>query len=230
MSTSSAFGTSLCLIAGCGTGTPPRTGNGWIWFDGATSGAAAEIGTARQTITIQPGQSATLTYYFRASGVTAPSNSALTVSVDGTVVQTINEPAVAESAYTLQTVDLSAFANGAPRLLSFNYSRPAGTTGSDNFLIDDVTLATACVQSVVSVGGRVATPSGLGLRNAVVSIVDPQGIRRNATTSSFGVFNFIDIPTGGLYIVSVSSKRFRFTSQSITINGNLSNVNFTGLE
>ncbi len=216
-------------MVGC-TGTAPRTGNGWVWFDGANSGAAAETGTARQTITIQPGRSATLSYYLRATRVTAPSSTVLTVTVDGTVVQTINEPAVAEAAYTLRTIDLSAFANGAPRVLSFNYSRPAGTSGSDDFLIDDVTLSTACVAVTATVTGRVTTPAGLGLRSATVTLIDPQGIRRTATTSSFGVYNFGNVVTGQSYTISVSSKRYRFAPLIMTINGNLNNVDFVGLE
>ncbi|MEQ1606171.1 MAG: carboxypeptidase regulatory-like domain-containing protein [Pyrinomonadaceae bacterium] len=228
-STSTAFGTSLCTAAGCGTLTTPRTGNGWLWFDGTGSGAA-ENGTAQQMITIQPGRTATLSYYLRIANVAAPSNSVLTITVDGTVVQTIAEPAVAESAYTLRTVDLSAFANGVPRSLSFNYSRPGGAAGSDNFLIDDITLSTTCVQTVVSVSGRVTTPTGLGLRNAVVSLIDPQNVRRTATTSSFGIYTFSNIPAGVTYIVSVGSKRYRFAPQTITINSNLSNVDFVGLE
>ena len=146
-STSTALGTSLCTISACGTGNGtanPRTGNGWTWFDGTLDGTNAEVGTVSQTVTIPTGATATLNYYLRVGAVTAPSNSTLQVKVDGMTVQTINEPAVAEAAYTLRTVNLSAFANGASHVVSFNYNRPAGTTGSDNFTIDDVSLAIAC--------------------------------------------------------------------------------------
>jgi|GEM_PF-7040367 len=40
----------------------------------------------------------------------------------------------------------------------------------------------------VSVSGRVTTPSGLGLRNASVSITDSLGVRRTVTTTSFWLF------------------------------------------
>jgi len=230
MSTSTLFGTSLCAPGVCNTSAPPRTGTGWVWFDGTPTGAAAESGTARQMITIPPGNTATLNYYLRVAGVTAPSSSTLTVSVDGTIVQTITEPAAAESGYTLRTVDLSAYANGQPRMLSFNYSRPAGTTGSDNFLVDDVTLAMTCGSTMASMTGRVVTPNGTALRNAVVSLTNPDGVRMTATTSSFGVFSFGTIPTGQTYILSVSSRRYRFAPQSLAINGNLTNINLVGLE
>jgi hypothetical protein len=154
----------------------------------------------------------------------------MTVSVDGTVVQTINEPATAEAAYSLRTVDLSAFANGQPRLLRFSYNRPAGTTSGDSFLIDDVALATSCpVAANATVTGRVVTTTGASLRNAVVTLTDPVGARVTATTSSFGVYSFANVVTGQTYLISVSSKRFRFAAQSMLITGDLT-VNFTGLE
>jgi len=153
----------------------------------------------------------------------------MTVSIDGTVVQTINEPGAGEAGYTQRTVDLSAFANGAPRMLSFNYNRPAGATSSDNFLIDDVSLTTV-VASTATISGRVTTPTGLNLRNAVVVLTNPQGVRLTATTSSFGVFSFANVPTGQSYIIGVSSKRYRFAARSMMINGNLTNVDFVGLE
>jgi photosystem II stability/assembly factor-like uncharacterized protein len=230
MSTSTAFGTSLCTAAACGTNTTPRTGNGWVWFDGTPNGTAAEVGTAQQTITIPQGSTATLSYYLRVFTAAAPASSTLTVTVDGTVVQTINEPAASEAAYTLRTIDLSAFANGQPRVLRFNYNRPGGSANSDNFLIDDVTLSTVCVQTFASVSGRVTSPSGIAIRNATVAVTDPQGFRRTATTSSFGVYNITGIPTDVSYVVGVSSKRYRFTPLNLTINGNLANVDFAGLE
>ncbi len=145
--TSTAFDTSLCTLAACGTGggsATPRTGNGWTWFDGTGDGTDAEDGSVSQSVTIPTGATATLNYYLRVGAVTAPSTSTLKVQVDGMTVQTITEPAAAEAAYTLRTVNLSAFANGASHVVSFVYNRPAGTTGSDNFTIDDVSLAIAC--------------------------------------------------------------------------------------
>ncbi len=228
-STSTRFGTSLCNAA-CGTALVARTGSGFVWFDGTGTGVNAESGTAQQMVTIQPGSTATLTYYLRIAGVSAPASSTLTVSIDGTVVQTITEPSASEAGYTQRTVDLSAFANGSPRMLSFNYNRPAGTADSDNFLIDDVMLTSSSAQAFASLNGRVTTPGGLGLRNAIVALTDSQGVRITATTSSFGIFSFANIPTGQTYILGVSSKRYRFTARTMVVNGNMLDVNFVGLE
>lgn len=180
-------------------------------------------------VTIPTGSTATLTYYLRVQGVSAPSNSVMTITVDGTVVQTVTEPAAAEATFTQRTVDLTPFANGSPRMLSLNYSRPAGTTASDNFLVDDVELQ-AAAPTIATITGRVLTPSGTALRNAPVAMINPEGIRVTATTSSFGVFTFNNVQTGRTYTMTVSSKRYRFAPRTLDVNGNLIGVDFVGLE
>lgn len=80
-----------------------------------------------------------------------------------------------------------------------------------------------------TISGRVSTPSGLGLRNAIVILTDQQGLTVNATTSSFGLYSFQGIAQG-TYFVGVSSKRFRFSTRSIPIQSNLANIDFVGLE
>jgi hypothetical protein len=82
----------------------------------------------------------------------------------------------------------------------------------------------------VSVSGRVTTPGGLGLRNAVVSLTNSLGLRQTATTSSFGIYSFQNITPGENYVIGVSSKRYRFAALSMTINDNMTNVDFVGLE
>lgn len=82
----------------------------------------------------------------------------------------------------------------------------------------------------VSVSGRVTTPSGLGLRNAVVNLIDVQGERRTATTSSFGIYQFDNVPTGQTYTISVASKRYRFAVKVQEILNQLVDEDFVGLE
>ncbi|MEQ1605927.1 MAG: carboxypeptidase-like regulatory domain-containing protein [Pyrinomonadaceae bacterium] len=82
----------------------------------------------------------------------------------------------------------------------------------------------------VTIGGRVTTPTGLGLRNATVVLTDSLGVRQTATTSSFGIYSFANVTTGQSYFIGVSSKRYRFTTQNINVTAALSNVDFVGLE
>lgn len=84
--------------------------------------------------------------------------------------------------------------------------------------------------ATATVSGKVTSPTGLGLRNAIVTITDGQGTRRTATTSSFGLYSFAAINTGQTYTISVASKRFRFTPKVLQINASLSNEDFVGLE
>lgn len=82
----------------------------------------------------------------------------------------------------------------------------------------------------VSVSGRVTTPGGQNLRNAIVSLIDSAGIRRTATTSSFGLYSFDNVRTGETYTISVASKRYRFTARIMQIDTNLTNLDFVGQE
>lgn len=82
----------------------------------------------------------------------------------------------------------------------------------------------------VSVGGRVTTPSGAGLRGATVSITDAEGMTRTVTTSTFGYYQFEEVEAGGNYVIAVSSRRFRFAPRVIQVVDNLTDVNFQGQE
>ncbi len=84
--------------------------------------------------------------------------------------------------------------------------------------------------SNVSLSGRVLTPTGLSLRNAVVIMTDSQLISRRVTTGSFGIFQFDDVVTGQNYTISVNSKRYRFTAQMVNVTQALTGLDFVGLE
>ena len=80
------------------------------------------------------------------------------------------------------------------------------------------------------VSGRVVTPDGRGLRNAIVSITDSTGFRRNATTSSFGFYSFLAVDTDKTYTLAVASKRYRFASRPVRVIDTVRDFDFTGLE
>lgn len=418
-STSTNFITSLCSVAVCGTngGSAPRTGTYYLWFGGTDD---PEVGTASQTLMIPSGSNPVLKYWLRVNSVSAPFNSKMEVKVDGTVIQTVNEPSLAESAYSERSVVVpGGFANGASHTISFEYNNPAGS-GTSNFTVDDVSLeasaanptptpavsptptptpgcgtttvaysgapvaipdnvaagtnismpvtgvpanvtdvdfrfdgtadpnpaatgvgvnhswvgdlkftltspsgtsvtffdrpqfplisagcnsnnlaaltldddgggmpvegqcgvntdaafpsgtvtpnsplaafdgqnangtwtlnvsdnagqdtgsvrrfslvfSTPCA-STATVTGRVFTPNGIAVRNAAVGLTDTAGVRRTATTSSFGVYSFTNVITGQQYVLGVTSKRYRFTPLTLNISGNMSDVDMTGLE
>ncbi len=82
----------------------------------------------------------------------------------------------------------------------------------------------------VSIGGRVLSSDGLGVRNATVVMTDSAGVTRRVTTSSFGIYLFENVPAGHAYTLSVSSKRYRFAPQVVMPSGNLTDIDFLGLQ
>ncbi len=81
-----------------------------------------------------------------------------------------------------------------------------------------------------TISGRVTTAAGQGLRNATVTIIDTAGTRRTTVTSSFGAYQFEGLETGRDYLLTVTSKRFRFATRIVNLTENLSDVNLVGLE
>jgi hypothetical protein len=82
------------------------------------------------------------------------------------------------------------------------------------------------------VGGRILTASGAGIRNVQVTITFPSGEIRTTTSTTFGYYNFTEIPVGGAYVVSVSAKKYTFAqaSQIRQVQDDLRDVDFTAEE
>ncbi len=239
-STSTLFGTSLCTLAGCGTGggaSPPRTGNGWTWFDGGSAGSAAETGTVQQDVTIPANRQSVLSYYLRRGSVSAPATSVLTVRVDGNVVETVTEPTTPDADYILHTINLPMYtsmpntsAPDATHTILFSYNRPDVQTGVDSFTIDDVSLVLlAPTAADASITGRVMNRSGRAIANATVTLKDQNGNAVVSRTNAFGYYGFQNIESGQTYILSASHKGNRFSSRVIVIKENLQDINIIAL-
>ena len=152
----------LCSTSLCPTSasvSPPRTGDKWAVF-GARN-VASHTASLSQAVTFPSGGTATLTYWYRSAEVSSPFTATLTVKVDGTTVKTHTESSTPESAYSQQTVNLSAYANGASHTVSFNYSANNSTSGQ-RLVVDDVSLTyTAVVTATPTVTSTSpASPSG----------------------------------------------------------------------
>lgn len=99
----------------------------------------------------------------------------------------------------------------------FNEGDPADATTNGSVTLTVVTAASA------SVSGRVLTQNGAGLRNAVVTMTNAQGIVKRTISSSMGYYSFDEIQTGQTYIIEVASKRFQFTPRALTVDGDITN-------
>ena len=80
----------------------------------------------------------------------------------------------------------------------------------------------------VAVGGRVATGSGNGISNVIVTLSDPSGATRTTVTNSFGNFRFQGVQAGQGYLVAARSKKYQFSepSQAVYVGGEVTDLAF----
>lgn len=82
----------------------------------------------------------------------------------------------------------------------------------------------------VSIGGRVLTESGQGIRSVSVTLTERDGTVHHATTAGFGYYNFTEIASGQVVTIAVSAKRYSFAQSTrlLNVSENASEINFIG--
>ncbi len=83
------------------------------------------------------------------------------------------------------------------------------------------------VAASVSIAGRVTSASGQGVYQSRVIATDISGNAFSTATNPFGYYRIDGVPPGLTYTVSVSSKGHAFSPQSVPVNSNLTDINFT---
>ncbi len=78
----------------------------------------------------------------------------------------------------------------------------------------------------VSVSGKVLSNNGRGLNRASITLTNMQGESRTIFSNQFGYFQFNGIEVEQTYEVQVRSKGYQFSSQQVTVNGQITNLNF----
>ena len=83
--------------------------------------------------------------------------------------------------------------------------------------------------AAVTIGGRVMTADGRGIRNVRVSLIEQNGTSRTVLSSAFGYYRFPDVTAGQTVILSASGKRFNFDNptQILSVNDEMEEINFT---
>jgi len=101
-------------------------------------------------------------------------------------------------------------------------------TGGDGADIGAFEVQAGPTAANVSIGGRVTTASGRGIRNVRLTLTDAHGESRTATTTAFGYYHFADVRAGETYILSAIGKRFSFSQQAqvLNINEETNAINF----
>ena len=138
------------------------------------------------------------------------------------------------SQFVVVTFDVSAKAASGDTLVAFG-SDPTPSAISDErgnkleavYTDGKITISGPNADGV-EVSGRVLTADGRGLRNAEVWLVDANGTTRKVTTSSFGYYRFDGVLVGERFTLAVWSRSFRFENRSITVSGDMSEVDLVG--
>lgn len=185
---------------------------------GPSFGTCPNPEVSNEKTVFRPGQSVVTAAYYRDQTAGHQTQYSL-IQPDGTplINWSHNSPSTYNASYWFWTRTLPSDARGGTWKFRAAYN---GTTYDQTFTVD----------ASATVSGRVTTPAGLGLRNAIVTLTDSQNVRYTATTSSFGLYSFTGVQLGDTYVIGVSSKRYRFAAQTRLVNDDLSNVDFTGLE
>lgn len=71
-----------------------------------------------------------------------------------------------------------------------------------------------------TISGRVVTPFGRGLRGTRVTVTDINGGDRSVLTNGFGYFEVSGLEVGHTYTVRAVSRQYRFTPQTVSLDGN----------
>ncbi len=78
----------------------------------------------------------------------------------------------------------------------------------------------------VSISGRVLTPAGAGLSNALLYLQTGGGELLVARSSSLGYYRFDGIEAGQTVLISVQSKRYTYTPRVVTTLDEISGLDF----
>ncbi|MEP7043799.1 MAG: hypothetical protein ABI843_12100 [Dokdonella sp.] len=144
------------------SGIPTHSGVYAAWFGSWFSGDA-ETQTFSQSVTM-PISGPRYLNYWRFAAVLPDAAGTLTVSIDGTVVETTDLSAIAaDTDYEQQSIDVSSFADGAAHVVLFQYDYPGGDADG-NIFIDDVTVDAVGATGPLGSGHRVTRTAAAKLR------------------------------------------------------------------
>jgi peptidyl-Lys metalloendopeptidase len=211
---STNFPTPLCTVMDCGVGGLPRTGSVWGWLGGTT---LDETSVLSQTI-IFPNGTAKLNFYLwiGSAGVGSDAADVFTAVIDGVPVFSANATQISSySTYTLVSVNVNSYADGAMHTVSFS----SVTTGQEvDFHLDDVTLESP---------PRVYTITG-NTGAAGVTLTYNDGAPKTVTSDGSGNYS-INIQSGWSGAVTPSKSGHTFTPTSRTyfnVQSNKTNQNY----
>jgi Carboxypeptidase regulatory-like domain/Subtilase family len=89
-------------------------------------------------------------------------------------------------------------------------------------------ISAAPTAAMVTVGGRVLTADGRGIKGATISLTGGSGEVRQAVSGSSGYYSFADVPAGQTFVLTVTAKRYSFSqsTQVHTIHDETADIDF----
>ncbi|MBK7513906.1 MAG: carboxypeptidase regulatory-like domain-containing protein [Chloracidobacterium sp.] len=126
-------------------------------------------------------------------------------------------------------IEASGDENGVGLTIGYDAAKlgnPVVTTGKDmpfasplvNIFIIDISGTSS---NGVSVSGTVVSSSGMPISNVTIVLTDRSGIARSTNSNPFGFFQMQNIPTGMVYTLSATSKRYSFPTSTVVMNADL---------
>ncbi|MBS1795246.1 MAG: FG-GAP repeat protein [Acidobacteria bacterium] len=104
------------------------------------------------------------------------------------------------------------------------FAPQATDQGAAFFFVNQPFAPTA---ATVAVSGRVLTPEGAGLRNAIVYLIRPNGATVSTRTTTFGFYHFDDVEAGQTVTVGVVAKHYQYAPQTVAVGDGLTNLDFS---
>jgi hypothetical protein len=153
-------------------------------------------------------------------------NNTIILSVSGIAVATI----ITNEQIPVSPTDTGSITVNALHIITETSVKGVSTTTTDTIIasshsdIDCGTFGTTA--ALASVSGRVLDPQNLGVSGAIVTLTNSRGDVLSARTNSFGYFRFDDVAVGLTYIGQVESKFYRFSSHLVTVEDELTGLNF----
>jgi predicted outer membrane repeat protein len=110
---------------------------------------------------------------------------------------------------------------------AFEFASPTAAT----VIISGRVLITAdstegLTKTAVVFGKEASNSAASGLANATVKMTKPNGSQQTFRTSAFGYFRFDDVEVGATYVFQANSKGYSFAPQVITVNEEITELNF----
>ncbi len=110
---------------------------------------------------------------------------------------------------------------------SSNTATNTFTLNGVNSFSDWTLGANAPTAAGVSVSGQVVNSGNVGISNALLTIQSSSGEIRSAKTNSFGYFTFEDVMVGETYVITVTAKRYSFSTSVISLADVIDNLIIT---